>query len=327
MSKTYIVTGGYGFIGSHVIKSIFKKTDGNIVNIDRCSIGSNRENLQNIDNHHQRICTYINDIGDEEWVSYIVKKHKPDYFVHCAAESHVDRSITNPSDFINSNIVGTFNILEAIRKFTPRTRMIHVSTDEVYGHLQRHDQPFLETTPVAPRSPYSASKASSDLLALSYKNTYNLDITVTRCCNNFGPSQYDEKFIPTIIKSIVRGTKIPVYGAGENIREWIYVEDHVNALLEVLHSHNNKDVLNIWGTTSLTNIELIECIITILTQEYPKYKRENFADYYEFVTDRPGHDFKYEISSLYDCIESLSEQRDFHDALTETVKFYAHKYI
>lgn len=326
MSKTYIVTGGYGFIGSHVIKTLFKDPDSDIVNIDKFGIGSNMENLQSVDRHRKRVNTYIYDIGNEEWVTHVIKKHKPDYIIHCAAESHVDRSITNPEDFINSNIVGTFNILEAIRKFTPKTRMVHVSTDEVYGHLQKHDQPFLETTPVAPRSPYSASKASSDLLALSYKSTYGLDVTVTRCCNNFGPSQYEEKFIPTIIKSIVNGAKIPVYGNGENIREWIYVEDHVNALLEVLHDHSAKNILNIWGTARLTNLELINNIIAVLSQEYPMYKRGNVTDYYEFVEDRPGHDFKYEIASLYDCVESLTKQRNFSEALTETIKFYVQKF-
>jgi dTDP-glucose 4,6-dehydratase len=323
MATTYVVTGGYGFIGSHIIDELLREPDNIIINIDKCGIGSSIHNLP----FNKRIITYIVDLCKTEEIEHIFKKHNPNYVIHCAAESHVDRSINSPAEFINSNIVGTFSVLEAIRKSKKEVRLLHVSTDEVYGHLDINGDPFTELTPIAPRSPYSASKASSDLLVLSYKTTYNIDATITRCCNNFGPRQFKEKFIPTIVQSIVCNKKIPVYGSGENIREWIYVKDHANAILEVLHHHSSNNVYNIWGTKLISNIELIELIVKIIAQKYPKFAKSNITDYYEFVEDRAGHDFKYEIKSLYTCIKSLNQQADFDDALNLTTDFYVQSHI
>lgn len=317
--KTYLITGGNGFIGSHVIDEILKLSENDIiiVNIDKLGIGSNVNNVVN----DSRIINYYNDICDDI-IFDIYEKHKPDYIIHCAAESHVDRSISNPIDFINSNVKGTANILEAMRKYVPNARMVHVSTDEVYGHLSISEPPFIESTLIDPRSPYSASKAGSDMLAFSYRSTYNLDITVTRCCNNYGPRQHSEKLIPTVIRSIISGEKIPVYGNGLNIREWIFVTDHAKALLEVLHLKQSQRVYNIYGTKTISNIELISVIITKVEEKYEKYKRPELTDYITFVADRQGHDFRYAMSTVYSDITSLNKQISFEYGISQTLEYY-----
>jgi dTDP-glucose 4,6-dehydratase len=321
--NVYLVTGGYGFIGSHVIDRLIETTSDFIINIDKCGVGSDKKNQT----ANYRITNYEFDIADKDRLFEVIKKHMPNFIIHCAAESHVDRSITSPECFINSNIVGTFNILEAIRTVVPRTRLLHVSTDEVYGHLGINAKPFTEITPVAPRSPYSASKAASDLLVLSYKTTYNIDATVTRCCNNYGSRQHDEKLIPTIIRSIVNGDKVPIYGKGNNIREWVNVTDHAKAILEVLHHHSSRDVLNIYGKRSTNNIELVNLILTIIKSLFPQYYTlEKLEDYYKFVEDRLGHDFRYAIDTIYNCVDSLSHQVNFDLGLAETITYYINKY-
>jgi dTDP-glucose 4,6-dehydratase len=201
-----------------------------------------------------------------------------------------------------------------------------VSTDEVYGHLEIDDEPFTEETPIDARSPYSASKAASDMLALSYRNTYKLDITVTRCCNNYGEHQHDEKLIPTIIRSIVSGNKIPVYGKGDNIREWIYVKDHAKAVIEVLHHFSRQRIYNLYGTERYRNLDLIKKIIDELVKIYPKHKRDSTEDYIQFVEDRKGHDFKYAMASIYDEVSALHKQESFSDALIKTINYYVSKY-
>lgn len=316
--KVYFVTGGCGFIGSHIVDYLIDNHDDIlIINFDKLGIGSNINNIQRND----RVITYVLDISNENIFKYF-KEYKPDYIIHCAAESHVDRSINNPLVFVNSNVNGTANILEGMRQFVPNARMVHVSTDEVYGHLAIDDPPFTELSNLHPRSPYSASKAGSDMLALAYANTYNLDISITRCCNNYGPRQYREKLIPTIINSIKRGEKIPVYGNGENIREWIYVMDHVKAIVEVLYKQEPRQVYNIYGTQTLSNIEIIKTIINMIEEMYPVYKRNSFDDYITFVQDRLGHDFKYAMSSLYTDIECLNSQKDFKEGLKETISSF-----
>lgn len=320
--KTYLVTGGYGFIGSHIIDQILSiaSEDVTIINIDYLGTGSNINNLKS----DKRVINYCINICDDV-IYNIYETFKPEYIIHCAAESHVDRSISDPLSFINSNVVGTAKILEGMRMFTPKSRMIHVSTDEVYGHLHADDPPFTENSQIAPRSPYSASKAGSDMLAFSYRNTYNLDITVTRCCNNYGPRQHNEKLIPTIINSIISDRKIPVYGDGTNIREWIYVEDHAKAILEALHKPNARELYNIYGTQTMSNIDLIRIIVDQLVDLYPQYKRDNFSDYIKFVEDRKGHDFKYAMSSIYDDLISLKHQNNFFDGIKSTLLYYTVK--
>lgn len=320
---TYLVTGGCGFIGSHVIEELLKdKNVKKVINIDKLGVGSDINNLV----ADPRVFSYFIDICDEELFN-IFEKHMPGYIIHLAAESHVDRSISDPLSFVHSNVVGTGNILECIRNIVPKARMVHVSTDEVYGHLNFDDEPFTEDTPLDPRSPYSASKASSDVLALSYRTTYNMDITVTRCCNNYGPRQHDEKLIPTVLRTLIQGKKIPVYGNGENVREWIYVTDHVKALIEILHKADPKPVYNIYGRQREQNIRLINEIIVELINADVKYsKGYEIKDYVEFVTDRPGHDLCYKMSSKYDEIASLKSQEKFNTGLVKTISYYKSKY-
>jgi len=321
--STYVVTGGCGFIGSYVMKELLKSKDDNlfIYNIDKMGVGSSEENIiedERVQNH------FIDISNDEHWrlnmanpLEFISKQ--VDYVIHLAAESHVDRSIDNPLSFVNSNLVGTAKILELVRKH--KCRMVHVSTDEVYGHLGKDDPPFTEESPIAPRSPYSATKAGSDLLVQSYIETFNVNAAITRCCNNYGPRQGDEKLIPTVIRSIVSGNKIPVYGKGDNIREWIHAEDHAKAIIEV--ALNGKDNLyNIPGNQVVNNLDLIKKIIKGVELQYPAYKRKS-KDYIEFVADRKGHDFKYQLISKHN-LKAVKKQSKF--SLGKTIKYYVEKY-
>jgi len=326
--STYVVTGGCGFIGSYVIKELLKSKDKDlfIYNIDKMGIGSSEENVvedKRVENHFMDIAN-----GDA-WRLHMSNpldfiSRDVNYVIHLAAESHVDRSIDNPLEFVDSNVKGTANVLELVRKH--RARMVHVSTDEVYGHLGKDDPPFTEESPLAPRSPYSATKAGSDLLVQSYIQTFGVDASITRCCNNYGPRQGNEKLIPTVITSIVKGDKIPVYGTGENIREWIHAEDHAKAILEVLVDDVPAKVYNIPGSEICTNIRLINNIINELELLYPEYKREPEGariEYIEFVADRKGHDFKYELSTKHN-LEAVKRQQDF--SLESTIKYYVEKY-
>ena len=322
-NKIYLVTGGCGFIGSHVIDELLKNSSiEKIINIDKLGVGSDINNVA-VD---PRVINYYIDICDEE-LHNIFKEYLPGYIIHLAAESHVDRSITDPLSFVNSNVVGTGNVLECMRKYVPSARMVHVSTDEVYGHLHPEDEPFTENTPLNPRSPYSASKAGSDVLALSYRNTYKADITVTRCCNNYGPRQHSEKLIPTVLHTLHKGKKVPVYGNGENIREWIYVTDHAKALIEILHKENSNPIYNIYGKHRVQNIKLINDIIVELINIDKKYSRGyEIEDYVEFVADRPGHDLCYKMSSIYDDLNTLKHQKKFNSGLIETLLYYKEKH-
>jgi len=321
--STYVVTGGCGFIGSYVMKELLKSKDDNlfIYNIDKMGVGSSEENIiedERVQNH------FIDISNDEHWrlnmanpLEFISKQ--VDYVIHLAAESHVDRSIDNPLSFVNSNLVGTAKILELVRKH--KCRMVHVSTDEVYGHLGKDDPPFTEESPIAPRSPYSATKAGSDLLVQSYIETFNVNAAITRCCNNYGPRQGDEKLIPTVIRSIVSGNKIPVYGKGDNIREWIHAEDHAKAIIEV--ALNGKESLyNVAGNLVINNLDLIKRIIKGVELQYPSYKRKS-KDYIEFVADRKGHDFKYQLTSKHN-LKAVKKQSKF--SLGKTIKYYVEKY-
>jgi dTDP-glucose 4,6-dehydratase len=325
--STYVVTGGCGFIGSYVIKELLKSKDKDlfIYNIDKMGIGSSEENVvkdKRVENHFMDIAN-----GDA-WRLHMANpldfiSKDVNYVIHLAAESHVDRSIDNPLEFVDSNLKGTANVLELVRKH--KARMVHVSTDEVYGHLQKDDPPFTEESSLAPRSPYSATKAGSDLLVQSYIETFGIDASITRCCNNYGPRQGDEKLIPTVIRSIVQGDKIPVYGTGENIREWIHAEDHAKAIIEVLVA-GGEQLYNIPGSEICTNVRIINNIIDELELLYPEYKREREGarvEYIEFIKDRKGHDFKYELSTKHN-LEAVKHQQDF--SMTDTIKYYVEKY-
>ena len=320
--STYVVTGGCGFIGSYVINHLLKsKDDIFIYNIDKMGVGSSQENVvedKRVENHFMDIAN-----GDA-WRLHMANpldfiSKNVDYVIHLAAESHVDRSIDNPLEFVNSNLRGTANVLELVRKH--KARMVHVSTDEVYGHLGKDDPPFTEDSPLAPRSPYSATKAGSDLLVQSYIETFGIDASITRCCNNYGPRQGDEKLIPTVIRSLANGNKIPVYGTGENIREWIHAEDHAKAILEVLVDDVPAKVYNIPGSLTCSNVQLIQKIIKEIDPNL--HKTTSLADYIEFVQDRKGHDFKYQLSTKHD-LPAVKNQKKFN--LKSTVKYYVDKY-
>lgn len=321
MNKTrYLITGGCGFIGSYVIEQLLKNTNIEIINIDKMGAGSSVNNISN----DERVTNFFIDICDPN-VLTIFEYHNPNYIIHLAAESHVDRSIINPVGFIESNVNGTANILEGMRRFAPKSRMVHVSTDEVYGHLKLNQEPFTELTHLDPRSPYSASKAASDLLALSYRSTYKLDITVTRCCNNYGPRQDNEKLIPTVIRSVVTGEYIPMYGNGQNIREWIYVDDHAKAVIYVCHHLSQRRIYNLYGTEEITNYKIMMNIIDEIVDQYPEYKRVN-GEYIKSVEDRLGHDFRYAMSTVYDEVQPLFKQHKFKEGIQKTVKYYVEKY-
>jgi dTDP-glucose 4,6-dehydratase len=307
MKRNYLVTGAAGFIGSHVVDQILERSDvEKVFVVDFLGDGSNINNLSN----DPRVDLIVQDLCNTYWKE---KLPKIDYILHLAAESHVDRSIEDPMAFIKSNVVGTVNVLELARE--DRARMVHVSTDEVYGHLGPNDDPFTEETCMSPRSPYSSSKASSDLIALSYSTTYNTNVSITRCCNNYGPRQHTEKLIPTVITSLKEGKRIPVYGDGKNIREWIHVADHAKAIIEVLFNGEQGEVYNIPGSCELSNIELIERIV-----KAAKGSNTNVQDYIEYVQDRAGHDFRYSLTTKHK-LSAVANQRDFN--LDDTIKFYA----
>lgn len=307
----YVVTGGAGFIGSHVIDELLKRDDVNkIFVIDKLGMGSDMDNIAD----DERVKFVFEDIACDRAYEDLPGI---DYILHLAAESHVDRSITDPLACITSNVMGTAKILELAR--TDHARLVHVSTDEVYGHLQIDEPPFTEETALAPRSPYSATKAGSDLLVQSYITTFGVDAVITRCCNNYGPRQACEKLIPTVIGKLLKNEPIPIYGNGKNIREWIHVTDHAKAIIEVLHTGFADNVYNIPGSCHLTNLEMVDEIIKHVIFHKPEINPS-----IEFVSDRAGHDFKYSVSTKH-SLKSVRDQRIFD--LTDTVKYYLKKIL
>ena len=316
--KTILVTGNEGFIGSNFIEYVYKYYNNvKIVGLDKGGIGSRRLYFNNLANEY---IDYVHDISQYESKYGVFTKYKFDYVFNFAAESHVDRSITDPTFFIKNNITSVAVLFDQLKKYQPQARIIHISSDEVFGHLDVWDKPFTEYSPLRPRSPYAASKASSDLVALAFHETYGMDVIVTRCCNNFGPNQHDEKFIPTVLRSLTEGKKIPVYGSGENIREWIFVDDHNKSILEIARWGKAGQTYNIGSGSERTNLELIQNILDV----YPSDHTIKLSDAITFVEDRKGHDFRYAISSKkyirgFDLVP-------FNDALKTTVLWYANKY-
>lgn len=323
-----IITGGAGFIGSNLARHFLTNTANQVLNIDKlCFPGSVHTiaDLSRSDNYQ----FFQIDICDTATIEKIMDEFRPDAIIHLAAETHVDRSIDNPKTFIDTNIVGTFSLLEAFRQYSLRLdiehrqqlRFIHVSTDEVYGSLNQNDPAFEETHPYQPNSPYSASKAASDHLVGAWYSTYNLPLIITNCSNNYGPFQFPEKLIPLVVNKILAGDKIPVYGEGANIRDWLYVEDHVFALCHVLDKGKPGETYNIGGHNEKTNLEVINSICDLLDELQPG--RNTHRNLIEFVEDRPGHDFRYAIDSSKMKNElGWSAKEKFNTGLRKTINWY-----
>ena len=283
-----LVTGGMGFIGSNFIRFILNSSlDFKVINVDKLTYAGNPENLKDInEKYSNKYRFYKTDICDFDAICKIIRKEKANYIINFAAESHVDRSIDNPILFCNSNTIGTQILLNAAKNFNIK-KFLQISTDEVYGSLGFDDDPFTEKTLLSPNSPYSASKASADLIVNAYHKTFNVPINITRCSNNYGPYQFPEKLIPLMINNALNDKKLPVYGQGINVRDWIYVEDHCQAILDVLLNGRIGEIYNIGGNSEIKNIDLIKKIIKLLN------KQENLIS---FVEDRPGHDLRYAIN-------------------------------
>ena len=316
--KKVIVTGGLGFIGSNLINILKKKYF--VINIDKVTYASN---FKNIDSKIKNYKFYKQDINNKIFVKKILKKYNPSIIFNLAAETHVDRSIDGPKKFIESNILGVFNLLESIKNYKKKIKLIHISTDEVYGDIKKNHK-SKEEDRYNPSSPYSASKAGGDLLIKSYIRTYKIPAIITNCCNNFGPNQYPEKLIPTIIYNIINGKPIPIYGKGKNVREWIYVEDHCNALIKIAEKGVIGENYNIGSGTVLNNIQIAKKIILNFKKII---HNQNIKNKIYFVKDRPGHDLRY-------CLNSSKIQNklkwkcksSFDERLNETIIWYINKF-
>ena len=313
-----LVTGGCGFIGSAVIRSLINSTDYDVVNLDKLTYAGNLDSLPGIINT-QRYSDERVDICDGQALARVFEQHQPTWIMHLAAESHVDRSIDGPADFINTNITGTFNLLEATRKYfygldeadKKQFRFHHISTDEVYGSVENGSS--VETDILLPNSPYSASKAASDLIVRSYVETYGLDARITRCCNNYGPNQYPEKFIPLAIKNLKEGKKLSVYGDGMNIREWIHVEDHCSGLFLAMENGKPGEIYNIGAGNETANRVLVDKLLALLGKD------DSSVNY---VADRLGHDRRYSVDIAKITALGWKRARSLDEALEQTVAWY-----
>lgn len=305
-----LITGGLGFIGSNLVRHLLNKhKDIRIINLDKMGYGSNPANLKDFENN-TRYTFVRGDIADYKLVEKIIPN--VDAVVNVAAETHVDRSISDPRAFLQSNTIGVFNILEAIRRLNGDAKLVQVSTDEVYGDIL--EDSFKENDRLSPSNPYSASKASADMFCLAYHRTYDLDITITRCTNNFGPYQFPEKLIPKTIIRASLNLKVPVYGSGKNVRDWIYVIDHCEALEKVLFNGKSGEIYNISAGNEYQNIEVVKRILQIMDKP---------EDLIEFVADRPGHDIRYSLDSSKIRKElGWRPKHSFDKALEETVNWY-----
>jgi dTDP-glucose 4,6-dehydratase len=329
VEKYILVTGGAGFIGANFVLDWLGNESAGIVNLDKLTYAGNLGNLQSVRNDLRHLFVH-GDICDSGLVTGLIEKHRPSAIVHFAAESHVDRSIHGPEDFVQTNVVGTFRLLEAARAFFSKLsagereafRFLHVSTDEVYGSLGPGDPAFSESSPYAPNSPYSASKAASDHLARAYFHTYGLPVVTTNCSNNYGPYQFPEKLIPVVILNALAGKRLPVYGDGKQVRDWLYVNDHCSAVRLALAKGKPGEVYNVGGSSEQTNITVVEQVCAILDELRPRPsgKHESLI---EFVKDRPGHDRRYAIDASKITRElGWKRTESFDSGLRKTVTWY-----
>jgi dTDP-glucose 4,6-dehydratase len=326
-----LVTGGAGFIGGNFVLDWLKDpTAEGIINLDKLTYAGNLATLEALKDDPRHIFIH-GDIGDQELVTKLLKEHQPRAIVNFAAESHVDRSIHGPADFVQTNIVGTFNLLECVRTYWNKLdaskkaafRFHHVSTDEVYGSLSASDPAFTETNPYEPNSPYSASKAASDHLVRAWFHTYGFPVVTTNCSNNYGPYHFPEKLIPLVILNALKGKPLPIYGDGQQVRDWLYVGDHCSAIREVLAKGKLGETYNIGGWNEKANIDVVKTICSILDALKPKADGKSYAEQITFVTDRPGHDRRYAIdASKLNRELGWKPKETFDTGIKKTVQWY-----
>ena len=328
-SKKIIVTGGAGFIGSALVRMIINNTEHDVLNIDKLTYAGHLESLKFVSDSDRYHFEQV-DICDTEEIKRIFNEFRPDAIMHLAAESHVDRSIDGSAEFIKTNINGTHTLLEEAKQYwqglegneKDNFRFLHISTDEVYGELGETGF-FTEETPYDPRSPYSSSKASSDHLVRAWYHTYGLPVLITNCSNNYGPYQFPEKLIPVVILKALQGEKIPVYGTGENVRDWLYVDDHTRALLKVVEEGIPGETYNIGGHNEKQNIEVVHTICDTLNELVLKEEGDTYRNQISFVTDRPGHDFRYAIdASKIEKELDWTPDETFKTGIKATIKWY-----
>ena len=327
---TLLVTGGAGFIGSNFVLDWLAQSDEPVITLDKLTYAGNRENLASLDGDARHVFVQ-GDIGDFELVSRLLAEHRPRAVVNFAAESHVDRSIHGPGEFIQTNIVGTFHLLEAIRAYwgglpderKTAFRLLHVSTDEVYGSLSKHDPAFTETHRYEPNSPYSASKAASDHLVRAYHHTYGLPVLTTNCSNNYGPYHFPEKLIPLLIVNSLAGKSLPVYGDGQQIRDWLYVKDHCSAIRCVLEKGRVGETYNVGGWNEKPNLDIVHTVCALLDELRPRPDGQPYSAQITYVTDRPGHDRRYAIDAgKLERELGWKPAETFETGIRKTVRWY-----
>ena len=325
-----LVTGGAGFIGSNFVLDWLAQSDEPVINLDALTYAGNLENLTDLSGDPRHLFVH-GDIGNFDLVAKLLADHKPRAVINFAAESHVDRSIHGPEDFIQTNIVGTFHLLEAVRAYWSdlageakgNFRFLHVSTDEVYGSLEKDDPAFRETSRYEPNSPYSASKAASDHLVRAYHHTYGLPVLTTNCSNNYGPCHFPEKLIPLVIHNALAGKPLPIYGDGQQIRDWLYVKDHCSAIRRVLEAGRVGETYNIGGWNEKPNLEVVHTLCTILDELSPRVDGKPYEEQITYVKDRPGHDRRYAIdASKIERELGWRPAETFDTGIRKTVRWY-----